>query len=83
MIPVALIGGVAVGRVYAIPLLGIFWALVLALHGGCDGGCELDGAGLALANAPIGVIVRKVITLSFGRRRTTVSGEPAAKLFTG
>lgn len=67
MIPVALLLGLAVGRLWAVPVAAIYWVLVLLPGDACDGGCLPSAAALAAANALVGVVVHRLVRAALRR----------------
>ena len=61
MIPIALFAGLAIGRWWAIPVIGLGWALVVVAIGDCDAGCAPFAAARGAANGAVGVLARHAI----------------------
>ncbi len=62
VIPSALLVGVLVGRWWWTPLLvGVAWALVVAIDGSCRGLCSISAFGLGTANAAIGMVIYQAV----------------------
>jgi hypothetical protein len=74
VIPIAVIFGLVVGRWWALAAAALGWAVILVATGttGFDGAMAL-GAGLALANAAVGVLVHKACAAVFRAARSLVS----------
>lgn len=68
MLPVPLIGGALIGRLWVIPLAALAWPATVALLGDCAGSCLLVAAGLGAANATVGVAVRRAVGAAVTRR---------------
>ena len=71
MIPVALLLGLVVGRLWVLPAAALLWVLVLLPGDACDGWCLVSGGALAAANAFVGIVVHRagLAGSSFLRRR--------------
>jgi hypothetical protein len=59
VIPTLLLVGVAIGRWWAVPASALAWVGLLLATNTIGGGTLLAAAGLAAANALVGVLVRK------------------------
>jgi hypothetical protein len=69
MIPTILVVGLAVGRWWLLPVAAVAW-VVLLLATGVIGLVEIPAAaGLALANAAVGVAVHKTVAWPLRQRR--------------
>jgi hypothetical protein len=69
VIPTLLLVGVVVGRWWVVPASALVWVALLLATGTVDSGGVLAAAGLAAANAVVGVLVHKAGTqvISAGR----------------
>jgi hypothetical protein len=69
MIPTILVVGLAVGRWWLLPVTAVAW-VVLLLATGVIGLADIPAAaGVALANAAVGVAVHKTVVWPFRQRR--------------
>ena len=69
VIPLALVIGLGAGRWWAIPLAALAWVPLVLVGAACDVACAPGAAGLAAANAAVGVVVHKALAAPFRRRR--------------
>jgi hypothetical protein len=67
MIPTTFLFGMVIGRIWAIPMAGIVWTLLIAFSDSCDGSCLPSSIALGLANAAVGVAVHKGVAYVISR----------------
>lgn len=78
MIPTVILVGVVIGRWWAIPFIGVAWAVLLSVEDVCTGGCSGGAFVFACANGAVGVAIHRGVRwlLSLLRRgRTRRRGE--------
>ena len=66
MIPTVLLLGLLVGRWWVVPAAGVIWVALLAMFGDLGLDDVPLAAGLAMANAAVGVAFRRGVALSLG-----------------
>jgi hypothetical protein len=58
-----IVAGLVAGRLWAIPLGGVAWAVLASLGSGCDWSCVPLAAALGAANTAAGVAVHQAVRL--------------------